>query len=145
MNLARATLADCPVVAAYAIFKGLPLPAGTTVCHEEMWAVLVRRMFAPASPMIVGHHIVQRYAVFLHQVSGEFCRTIEGPFPIVAAMLAHLYPNAVLVSRAVVIGMVGLLVRRHVLDGDIVLNGEVPGDPAQGTVVECPGMGIGIP
>ena len=80
----------------------------------------------------------------LHQVSGEFCRAIEGPFPVVTAMLAHLDPDAVLVSWAVVIGMVGLLVRRHVLDGDIVLNGEVPGDPAQGTIVKSPSMGIGI-
>ena len=59
-------------------------------------------------------------------------------------MLTHFDADAVLVPRTIVIGMVALLVRRHVLDSDAVLHGEMPNYPAQRSILKRPRMRIGV-
>ncbi len=82
--------------------------------------------------------------MFFHQVCREFGCAIKSSGLAIATMLAHFDADAILVSWSIVISMVALLGGRHVLNGDTVLNGEMPNDATQGPIVKGPGMSIGI-
>ena len=80
--------------------------------------------------------------MFFHQVCREFGCAIKSSGLAIATMLAHFDADAILVSWSIVISMVALLGGRHVLNGNTVLNGEMPNDATRGPVVEGTGMGM---
>ena len=74
--------------------------------------------------------MIQRNAIHIHEVGGEAGGFINGQRDVVAAMLTHLDPDAVIVPRTVEVGVLSLFTARQVLNGDIRLSGEVPGEKA---------------
>src|SRR5687768_12879352 len=68
--------------------------------------------------------------MLVHQKGGELRRLVDRAREVVATMLTHLDADAVIIARSIEVSMFALLIRRQVLDGQIVLNREVPGEKA---------------
>ncbi len=103
-----------------------PLAARSAIVHEEMRTVFVRWFRAATGPMVVWHDMAQGDAVFDHQIGGELRGAIERGVAIAASMLAHFNADAVTIARAIEIGVFALFIGGHVLQGDSVIDGEMP-------------------
>ncbi len=93
------------------------------------------------------HNIAEGDIVLDHKVGRESCGAVHGGAEVAAALFTHFDADAVTVTGAIKVGVFSLLVGRHVLDGDAVINSEVPDQiadaiaaaafrRAQGTVFE---------
>ena len=121
----------------------VPSPAGTSVVQQEMRAVFVGWIGSAAGPMVVGNYIAQGDAVGIHQIGGQFGSAFDRGGDVIAAVLAHFYADRIEIARPIKVGVPRLLVGRHVLDGEIPLNGKVPGR-AELATLEGFGVGKGI-
>lgn len=146
---------DEAVVEVDAVLKPAPGAAWAAAIHEEVGAVFMRVFDggADAGPVVVGDDVAEG-DVGAHEVGGEAGGFINGEADVVAAMLTH-FDDAVVVPRAVEVGVLALLTAGEVLDPDIVLDGEVPGEEAdtvaadtlggaEGTALQGEGVVVGI-
>lgn len=78
--------------------------------------------------MIMRHHVAQWDAEFFHEDGSEFGGAIHGGTQIGTAIFAHFDTYREAVTRAVEIRVFALFVSWHVLDGLMVVHGEVPNE-----------------
>ncbi len=95
-----------------------------------MGAVFVGGAGAAAGPVVVGDDIAEGDAVFVHEEGGEFGGAFDGGGAVIAAVFAHFDADAVVVAGAVEVGVFALFACGEVLDGAVVLDGEVPCEEA---------------
>lgn len=93
--------------------------------------------FKPATwPVIVCDHSAGGQIVFVHEIGCQLRGAINRAWKIVAAMLTHFDAYAVIVSWTVKIGVLTLFVGGKMLDGHIVLGGEVPSEKARAVAAD---------
>ncbi len=95
-----------------------------------MGAVFVGWAGTAAGPVVVGDDIAEGDAVFVHEEGGEFGGAFDGGGAVIAAVFAHFDADAVVVAGAVEVGVFALFACGEVLDGAVVLDGEVPCEEA---------------
>lgn len=128
-----------------------PGPGGTgfAVFEEKVGAVFVGWFVSFAGPVVVGDDAAEGDIVSVHEVGGEFGRSIEGLGEVIAAVFAHFDANGGFVSGTADVSVVALFAGGGVLDGDVFLDGEVPAEvtdeaTAEGAAVEGFGVVPGI-
>ena len=95
-----------------------------------MGAVFVGGAGTAARPVVGGDDIAEGDAVFVHEEGGEFGGAFDGGGAVIAAVFAHFDADAVVVAGAVEVCVFALFAGGEVLDGAVVLDGEVPCEEA---------------
>ena len=134
-----------------------PAPAGAwaAIFHEEVGAVFVGGASAGTGPVVMGDDVAEGDLVDVGDVGGEAGGFVDGEGEVVAFVLTHFDADGVVVAGAVEVGVFALFAAGEVLDGDVVLDGEVPGEVAdavaafasggaEGAAFEGEGVVVGV-
>ncbi len=120
-----------------------------------MRAGLVERSGANPRPIVMGDDVAERNVMLLHEEGGQFGGALHGLGDAVAIVFTHFNSDGVIVSLAIKVGMFALFSGGNVLDGNVILHGEMPSKetnavsagPLMGpqcSSVQGPGVGVGI-
>jgi hypothetical protein len=145
---------ELAIVVVHAALEPAPFRAGAAVFQQEVRAILVGRGLATARPMVVRDNILEGNVVLLHEDGGEHGGVLDGAGAVVALVLTHLDADGLAISRTMEVRMLALLGGGHVLDCDVVVDGEMPDEEsnavsisrfrgAEGAVLQGGGMALG--
>lgn len=119
--------------------KPVPIAAGSAVFEQEMGAIFIGWFLAATWPMVMRNDVFDRDPVNVSDVSGEACGFVDGEGEVIAAVFAHFDADAVVVAWAIKVGVFTLLTAGEVLDGNVFLSGEVPGEVADAVAAGAAG------
>lgn len=109
-----------------------PIPGGAfpSMVEEKVRAVFVFGTDADAPPVMMGDYAVDAELVLIHEEGGELGGVVDGAREVVPSVLAHFDGDRIVVAGAVEVSVLALFIRREMLVGVAVLDGEVPGEEA---------------
>lgn len=118
--------------------EGLPFGAVLSVVEERFGAVFEAEVFAvgvaDAFPVAVADDAGEGDVVLFHEVSDQAGGAGFGGGEGAVAVFAHFDADGVFVTRSFVVGVLTLFISGEGLVGAGVVDGEVPGEVAEGVV-----------